>query len=86
MKKQETRRSFVQKSAVGAGALAATPYFGWTQSAFANQEKNDFAMWVRAVLGDDKLSDQLLKAKNQKQAAKFCKLRLEELSSIINKD
>lgn len=41
MSKQSTRRGFIKKSALGAGAIAATPYFPWTQSAFANQDKND---------------------------------------------
>lgn len=41
MKKQNTRRDFIKKTAVGAGAVAAVPYFNWSQKAFANQEKND---------------------------------------------
>lgn len=41
MNKRETRRNFIKKSAVAAGAVAATPYFNWNEKAFANQEKND---------------------------------------------
>jgi len=33
------------------------------------EEKNDFARWVREVLGDDKLANDLGKAATQKEAA-----------------
>jgi len=32
-------------------------------------EKNDFARWVREVLGDDKLSHDMERSQNQKEAA-----------------
>jgi hypothetical protein len=51
----------------------------------ANQEKNDFAMWVRAVLGDGRLADHLIKAKNKKQAVAYCDKRLSELKDIVKK-
>jgi hypothetical protein len=33
------------------------------------EEKNDFARWVREVLGDDKLSRDMANCQNQKEAA-----------------
>ena len=41
MSNKKNRRDFIKKSAVGAGAVAAVPYFGWTEKAFSNQDKND---------------------------------------------
>ena len=34
-----------------------------------NEEKNDFARWVREVLGDDKLARDMASCENQKEAA-----------------
>ncbi len=46
-KRHETnRRNFLKTSAAVAAAGAATPYFAWSQPAFANQAKND-----RPVIG-----------------------------------
>jgi len=39
--KQSTRRQAIKNAALGAGAIASTPYFNWTEKAFANQDKND---------------------------------------------
>ena len=39
MANQSTRRDFLKKTAVAAGA--ATPYFAWNPKVFANNEKND---------------------------------------------
>jgi hypothetical protein len=39
-------------------------------------EKNDFARWVRDVLGDDKLANNLAKAAAQKEAAVLVKNRI----------
>ncbi|MDG2014743.1 MAG: Gfo/Idh/MocA family oxidoreductase, partial [Pirellulaceae bacterium] len=41
MKTHDTRRGFIKSTATGTGAALAIPYFGWNQTAFANQEKND---------------------------------------------
>lgn len=41
-----SRRQFLKQSAVVAATAGAMPYFAWTRSAFANQEKND-----RPVIG-----------------------------------
>lgn len=38
---QTTRRDFLKGSAALAAAATTTPYFAWTEKAFANQEKND---------------------------------------------
>ena len=35
------RRDALKAAAVAAGAVAATPYFSWSEKAFANQDKND---------------------------------------------
>jgi hypothetical protein len=35
------------------------------------EEKNDFARWVREVLGDDKLAGDLAKCADQKEAARL---------------
>ena len=42
-------------------------------------EKNDFARWVREVLGDDKLSNDLKKAATQKEAYVLVKDRIQWL-------
>lgn len=36
-----TRRDVMKAAAVATGAIAATPYFPWSEKAFANQDKND---------------------------------------------
>ncbi len=36
-----TRRDFLKKSAIAAGAATAVPYFPWNEKAFANQDAND---------------------------------------------
>ena len=38
---QSTRRQALKTAALGAGAIASTPYFNWSEKAFANQDKND---------------------------------------------
>ncbi|MGC6441492.1 MAG: Gfo/Idh/MocA family protein [Rubripirellula sp.] len=38
---QSTRRQVLKNAALGAGAIASTPYFNWSEKAFANQDKND---------------------------------------------
>ncbi|QDT11186.1 Gfo/Idh/MocA family protein [Planctomycetes bacterium K23_9] len=44
--KPKTRRRFLKQTAVATGLASLTPYFPWSQSAFANQSKND-----RPVIG-----------------------------------
>ncbi|MBN1375488.1 MAG: hypothetical protein JXA01_04975 [Dehalococcoidia bacterium] len=39
-------------------------------------EKNDFARWIREVLGDDKMANDLSKAPSQKEAAAVVKGRI----------
>ena len=41
-----------------------------------NSERNDFSKWVRDVIRDEKLADDLAKAKNRTQAAKYVNPRL----------
>lgn len=38
--------------------------------------KNDFARWIREVLGDDKLANDLMKVAGQKDAAKLAAERI----------
>ena len=47
-----------------------------------NQAKNDFTSWVRNIIKDDKLANDLLKATNQKQAAYRVVARLELLKKL----
>ncbi len=42
---------------------------GPTYRHHVTEEKNDFASWVREVLGDDKLGSDLAKCADQKEAA-----------------
>lgn len=42
----------------------------------ANKEKNDFSAWVKEVIGDEKLANDLLKAKNKVSAAKTVESRI----------
>ena len=41
----------------------------------ANQEKNDFSTWVRDIIGDDKLSRDLARASDRRQAFECVKAR-----------
>ncbi|MEC9092760.1 MAG: twin-arginine translocation signal domain-containing protein, partial [Planctomycetota bacterium] len=41
MKNKQNRRNFIKSTAVGTGAVMATPYFNWNEKVFANQDKND---------------------------------------------
>ena len=41
MTRKKTRRDFIKNSAAASGAVAVTPYFNWSEKAFANQDKND---------------------------------------------
>lgn len=59
---------------------------GSTYLYHANQEKNDFANWVRVTLGDDQLSDELKKAKNIERAIKIVNFRIKELEELINQN
>ena len=38
---QTTRRQAIKTAAAATGAVVATPYFNWSEKAFANQDKND---------------------------------------------
>jgi hypothetical protein len=42
----------------------------------ASEEKNDFARWVREVLGDDKLSHDLARAPDKKEAVRIVAERI----------
>lgn len=39
--KKTSRRQALKAAALSTGAVAATPYFSWSEKAFANQDKND---------------------------------------------
>jgi hypothetical protein len=41
----------------------------------ANQEKNDFSNWVKDIIGDDKLSRDLSRSSDRRQAFEYVKAR-----------
>lgn len=45
----------------------------------ANNDKNDFSVWVKEVLGDAKLANELLSSRNKDAAARKAMSRLESL-------
>ncbi len=49
----------------------------------SNAEKTDFSNWVKDIIGDEKLSRDLAKAKDRTQAAKFVTERLNFLISKL---
>ncbi len=49
-----------------------------------NEAKTDFSNWVRDVIGDDKLSRDLLKSTSQAQAARSVAERISWLKSKIS--
>ena len=54
-----------------------------TFACHSNTEKNDFAVWVRAIIGDEKLAKDLGKTKTQDQAAKYVISRVSMLSKRL---
>ncbi|MEW6034069.1 MAG: hypothetical protein AB1603_04360 [Chloroflexota bacterium] len=48
----------------------------WAFRYHASETKNDFSIWVREVVGDDKLSHDLQKSTTQAQAAKYVAARI----------
>lgn len=48
----------------------------------ASKDKNDFAAWVKEVIGDEKLASDLLKAKNKLTAAKYVEARITALKKL----
>lgn len=49
----------------------------------ANANKNDFSKWIADVFGDDKLAEELLKAKNKADAAKKVWARIAYLKKFV---
>lgn len=49
----------------------------------ANTEKNDFSNWVKDVIKDEKLARDLVKSRNQSQAAKAVTDRMSFLSNKL---
>jgi hypothetical protein len=49
----------------------------------SSESRNDFSNWVRDVIGDEKLSRDLLKSATQAQAAKSIEYRIAWLKSKI---
>jgi hypothetical protein len=54
-----------------------------TYAFHAKTEKNDFANWVRDIIKDERLADDLQKAPNQAQAAKLVASRTSILSKRL---
>ncbi|MCX6004258.1 MAG: hypothetical protein NT082_01065 [Chloroflexi bacterium] len=52
-----------------------------TYNHHVTDEKNDFTRWVRDVLGDDKLSHDLAKSPNPKEASKIVAERISWLQA-----
>src|SRR3989338_2486683 len=50
-----------------------------TFSHHVNNEKNDFSNWVRHVIGDEKLANDLLSSKSRESALKKVSSRLDSL-------
>ncbi|MDP3766241.1 MAG: DUF5752 family protein [Nanoarchaeota archaeon] len=48
----------------------------------ANKEKNDFSSWVRDILGDQKLAEDIAKIKSKSAIAAKVKQRLQQLKKI----
>jgi hypothetical protein len=48
-----------------------------------NTEKNDFANWVRGIIGDEKLTRDLTKSQNRTQAAKKVAERVDFLKAKL---
>lgn len=49
----------------------------------ANTEKNDFSNWVKEIIKDEKLARDLIKSRNQSQAAKAVADRMAFLSKKL---
>ena len=47
-----------------------------------NDEKNDFYNWVKDIIKDDSLANNLLKASSPTQAVRYVTKRLNDLSSL----
>ncbi len=54
-----------------------------TFSFHSNQEKNDFSNWVRDIIKDEGLSQDLIKSQNRTQAAKRVMARVSLLSKKL---
>ena len=50
-----------------------------TFSHHASKDKNDFSAWIRDVLGDQKLAEDLMKTKSKKEMAAKVKQRVQYL-------
>ncbi len=48
------------------------------------KEKNDFSSWVRDIIGDIELSNDLMKAKTRKKAFELVSRRIEHLRELKN--
>ncbi len=55
-----------------------------TFSYHVNKERNDFSVWVRAVLGDEELADKLLKTKNRKRMLNIIRERVRCIEGMID--
>lgn len=50
-----------------------------------NSEKNDFAKWVKDIICDDRLADDLMRSKDHFQAARAVSLRISTLTRSLPK-
>jgi hypothetical protein len=61
----------------------ATGFMNMSDETFAyhsNSEKHDFSNWVREVIGDEELANNLERASSRLQAAEYVAARLDELA------
>ncbi|MEM5835042.1 MAG: polysaccharide deacetylase family protein [Candidatus Aenigmatarchaeota archaeon] len=56
-----------------------------TYSYHANEEKNDFSNWVRDVIKDEKLANNLRKAKSKEEALQIVEKRIKELEKKVGR-
>jgi hypothetical protein len=51
----------------------------------AEGHKNDLAKWIREVVGDGVLADELERVKTRDEAVQVCSNRIDELTGIIDR-
>ncbi len=65
-----------------ANAIEAMNEWAFVYHVNDENQKNDFAQWIKDVLQDGSLAHQLKKTRDKKQYLKIIKSRIEELESV----